>query len=108
MTMRLLAVLTMVAGTLSLHSAEAVSADSAKVVTVEVGSFYFEDGSTGSQSLVSANVGDQLRFVFYLHRQLAGHRHPGGRDRHLTRHAETLRSFERGSDRPRAKGGAFL
>ena len=64
MTMRLLAVLTMVAGTLSLHSAEAVSADSAKVVTVEVGSFYFEDGSTGSQSLVSANVGDQLRFVF--------------------------------------------
>ena len=64
MTMRLLAVLTMVAGTLSLHSAEAVSADSAKVVTVEVGSFYFEDGSTGSRSLVSANVGDQLRFVF--------------------------------------------
>ena len=56
--------LTMVAGTLSLHSAEAVSADSAKVVTVEVGSFYFEDGSTGSRSLVSANVGDQLRFVF--------------------------------------------
>ena len=36
----------------------------AEVVTVNVGSFYFEDGSTGSRTEVRVNVGDQLRFVF--------------------------------------------
>ena len=38
-------------------------ARAANVVTIRVGSYYFEDGSVGD-GVVTAQVGDQLRFVF--------------------------------------------
>ncbi|MGA0238931.1 MAG: cupredoxin domain-containing protein [Acidimicrobiales bacterium] len=63
MRTKLLAVPAVVIGALFFLGSQADPV-AAEVVTVNVGSFYFEDGSTGSRAEVRANVGDQLRFVF--------------------------------------------
>jgi len=63
MRTKLLAVPAVVIGALFFQGSQADPV-AAEVVTVNVGSFYFEDGSTGSRAEVRVNVGDQLRFVF--------------------------------------------
>ena len=63
MRTKLLAVPAVVIGALFFQGSQADPV-AAEVVTVNVGSFYFEDGSTGSRTEVRVNVGDQLRFVF--------------------------------------------
>ena len=63
MRTKLLAVPAVVIGALFFLGSQADPV-AAEVVTVNVGGFYFEDGSTGSRAEVRANVGDQLRFVF--------------------------------------------
>ena len=63
MRTKLLAVPAFVIGALLFQGSQADPA-AAEVVTVNVGSFYFEDASTGSRTEVRVNIGDQLRFVF--------------------------------------------
>ncbi|MGB1681483.1 MAG: hypothetical protein ACPHFO_04015, partial [Acidimicrobiales bacterium] len=63
MRTKLLAVPAFVIGALLFQGSQADPV-AAEVVTVNIGSFYFEDASTGSRTEVRVNIGDQLRFVF--------------------------------------------
>ncbi len=63
MRTKLLAVPAFVIGALLVQGSQADPV-AAEVVTVNIGSFYFEDASTGSRTEVRVNIGDQLRFVF--------------------------------------------